>query len=121
MNQFYISQVPATRSFHALHPYPAPSPDIWLIPHKVYQISSNPCYSVKQLLFDERNEALQMVLLIVLFVTLVCFCLVAVIPLLFDGNEEGARVQVPLFYAITVMALAAEFMAALHYLEDLHD
>jgi uncharacterized BrkB/YihY/UPF0761 family membrane protein len=120
MNNFYLSQAPATRSVHALHPYPAPLPDIWYMANKVYQISSNPCFCVKQLLSDERNAALQMFLLIVLFVTMICFLLVAVIPLLFHGNEEGARVQTFLLYAIIVMALAAEFMATLHYLEDLN-
>jgi uncharacterized membrane protein len=119
MNHFHLSQAPTPLSFHALHPYPAPTPDLWYVANKVYQISSKPCFS-KQLLFDERNEALQMALLIVLFVTLVCFCLVAVIPILFDGNEEGARVQETLLYAIIGMALAVEFMTALHYLEDLN-
>jgi hypothetical protein len=99
--------------------FPAPVP---LLRHDLWRLSihsTNPCFT-SQSFFQQQNADLQTMLLLVLFVTLACFCLIAVVPFLCCCREEAVRIQMISLYAIVIVAMVAEFMAALHYLQDLN-
>lgn len=99
-------------------PCPTSPRDIW----ELASYSANPCFKTRESFFRERNEDLQGVLVVVLMVSMSCLCLLALVPILFCGTEEeSGRIQIISLYAIVILALIAEYLAARHYLQDLEE
>jgi hypothetical protein len=119
MEDLYLPQPSSMITAFPMHSFPTPVPrlghDLW----RLNIHSAMPCFT-RQSFFQQQNADLQNMLLLVLFVTLVCFCLIAMVPIICCSREEAVRIQMISLYAIVVVAMVAEFMAALHYLQDLN-
>jgi hypothetical protein len=117
MGYMFLSQ-PASGAPVSGAPVPTSHRDIW----ELASYSANPCFKSRELFSQERNEDLQGVLVVVLLVSMSCLCLLTLVPILFCGTEEEAgRIQMISLYAIVVLAVIAEYLAARHYLQDLDE